>query len=96
MLVLDTLGSFDSMLYSKLKSRLLNFCQAFDLSRKSETKRSYIPSAAAEAASTNIHSVVKVFEILITFLNYTEFLQNLDRSLFMIIIAIRYGVCDTG
>ena len=61
---------------------ILHFCRAFDFSRKSETKRSYIPSSAA---FTNIHSVVKVFEILITFLNYTEFLLNLDRSLFMII-----------
>ena len=67
----------------------VHFCRAFDFSRKSETKRSYIPSSSASssssAASTNIHSVVKVFEILITFLNYTEFLSNLDRSLFMII-----------
>ena len=62
----------------------VNFCRAFDFSRKSETKRSYIPSSSA-AASTNIHSVVKVFENLITFLNYTRFLPNLDRSLFMII-----------
>ena len=33
-----------------------------------------------------IHSVVKVFKNLITFLNYPGFVPNLDRSLFMIII----------
>ena len=44
-------------------------------------ERSYIPWSAS---STHIHSVVKVFEILITFLNYSGFVPNLDRSLFMI------------
>ena len=72
-----------NFLERKYDNHTTSFCGAFDFSRKSETKRSYIPSSAA--ASTNIHSVVKVFEILITFLNYTEFLPNLDRSLFMII-----------
>ena len=37
------------------------------------------------AGKHNIHSVVKVFRILITFLNYPGFVPNLDRSLFMII-----------
>ena len=53
----------------------IHFCRAFDFSRKSETKRSYIPSSAV-ATSTNIHSVVKVFEILFTKLVNIPYLKK--------------------
>ena len=39
----------------KFNSLIYHFCRAFDFSRKSETKRSYIPSSSA--SSTNIISI---------------------------------------